>query len=67
LYVPLHIIERLEAHAKALGKSRDEFAAELMGRAMQNSYGMRDKHLRDAYGVSDVPQGAEQGEPLHGD
>jgi hypothetical protein len=56
LNVPLHIVKRLEAHAVAMGKSRDVFATECLGRYMQANYAKRDDHLRSAYGVAEPQQ-----------
>jgi hypothetical protein len=60
LFVPRHIVARLEAHAVAMGKGRDEFAAGLLGKAMESNYPKRDKNLQAAYGV--LPQGAMSGD-----
>jgi hypothetical protein len=67
LNVPLHIVKRLEAHAVAMGKSRDVFATECLGRYMQANYSKRDEHLRNAYGVSDQPQESQPAGTPQGD
>ena len=53
LYVPKHIVSRLEAHALAQGKSRDEFAADCLSKYMAATYSKRDELLQNAYGVSE--------------
>src|SRR3954453_5042801 len=58
VFVPLHIVMRLEGHARALGKSRDEFAGEILDWTMARDYGTRDAHLRNAYGIADQGQAA---------
>ncbi len=59
LYVPKHIVSRLEAHAVAMGKSRDVFAAECLNKYMAATYSKRDELLRNAYGVPDQPPGEQ--------
>ena len=60
LNVPLHIVKRLEAHALAMGQSRDVFAADCLDRHMRASYSKRDEYLRSAYNsVPDQPPGEQ--------
>lgn len=56
LNVPLHIVKRLESHAVAMGKSRDTFATECLGRYMKANYKQRDECLRNAYNATDESQ-----------
>lgn len=56
VYVPLHLVKRLEDHSAGEGMTRDALVTDLIGWAMQYRYRKRDKSLRDAFGVDDVPE-----------
>jgi hypothetical protein len=51
---PLHLVERLRIHARGYKKTRDALVVELLDREMRNSYGKRDKALRESLGVPEA-------------
>jgi hypothetical protein len=55
VFVPLHLVKRLEDHSAGEGMTRDALITDLIGWAMQYRYRKRDKSLRDAFGVDDIP------------
>jgi hypothetical protein len=61
LNVPLHIVKRLEAHALAMGQSRDVFAEDCLDKHMRATYSKRDEYLRTAY--NSVPDEPKESQP----
>lgn len=60
LNAPMHVVKRLEAHAVAMGKSRDVFVTEILDKYMRANYSKRDEYLLNAYGVAEQPSGEQQ-------
>ncbi len=56
LVVPRHLVERLEAHARSMSKSRDKFVEDILETVMRKNYEKRDKHLREAFGVDEADE-----------